>query len=99
MDIISLKKVLSASKEKVEELLAPLRVRQVRAKADLESAKLEEKLLTLEREVVEGVAKKDIDFAAVLKKMDEYDLTKRQIGQMAALIDGLFPAAVAEAAK
>jgi Zn-dependent oligopeptidase len=96
MDFNSLKSVLASSKEKVDEMLAPVRIRQVRAKADLEISKLEEKLITTERKIVESVAKKDIDFAAVLKDMDEYDLTQRQISQMRQLVDGLFPV---EAAK
>lgn len=92
MDFNSLRSVLASSKEKVDEMLAPVRIRQVRAKADLEISKLEEKLITTERKIVESVAKKDIDFAAVLKDMDEYDLTNRQITQMRQLVDGLFPA-------
>lgn len=91
MDFQSLRTILAASKEKVDEMLAPVRIRQVRAKAELEVSKLEEKLITTERKIVESVAKKEIDFAAVLKDMDEYDLTQRQINQMRQLVDGLFP--------
>ena len=61
MDFNSLRSVLASSKEKVDEMLAPVRIRQVRAKADLEISKLEEKLITTERKIVESVAKKDID--------------------------------------
>jgi hypothetical protein len=87
----TLTEILAASKEKLEEFLAPARARQIRAKADLEIAKLEEKLLTSEAKVQTLLCSKEIDFNAVLNEMDEHDLTARRIAQFGELMGGLFP--------
>lgn len=91
MQLKPLSELLKMTKEKVDESLAPVRARQVKAKADVEVAKLEEKLLTLEREITEACTQKDINFEAVLNKMDDVALTERRIGQFRELVEQLFP--------
>jgi hypothetical protein len=87
----SLKDIISSSKEKLDEFLAPVRAKQIQDKANLELAKLEEKALTSERKVQELLCAKEIDFNAVLNEMDEHDLTARRINQFGELLAGLFP--------
>jgi len=84
--------VLKYTKEMLDDALAPIRARSAKAKADMVSAKLEEQMLTLEREIHEACASKDIDFDAVITKIDKYDLTERKRNQVAKLIADLFPA-------
>lgn len=83
--------VLKYTKEMLDDALAPIRARSAKAKADMVSAKLEEQMLTLEREIHEACASKDIDFDAVIAKIDKYDLTERKRNQVAKLIADLFP--------
>lgn len=83
--------VLKYTKEMLDDVLAPIRARSAKAKADMVSAKLEEQMLTLEREIHEACASKEIDFDAVIAKIDKYDLTERKRNQVTKLIDDLFP--------
>jgi hypothetical protein len=85
------REVLAMTKEKLDEALAPIRARSARAKADMVSARLEEKMVTLEREIHEACATKEIDFDAVIGLIDKYELTERKNTQVKALIADLFP--------
>jgi Zn-dependent M32 family carboxypeptidase len=92
MQLKPLKELLKLTKEGLDEALAPVRARQIKASADVAVAKLEEKLLNLEREVTEACSKKDISFDLVLDKLDQYALTERRIKQFEDLVTQLFPA-------
>lgn len=83
--------VIAMTKEKLDEALAPIRARSARAKADMASAKLEETMVTLEREIHEACASKDIDFDKIISLIDRYELTERKAGQIGTLIGDLFP--------
>lgn len=87
----SFKELISMTKEKLDEAMVPLRVRQAKAKAEGELVKLEEKMLGLEAKINEKCAQKDIDFAAIADLMDDYDLTERRLGQVKVLVASLFP--------
>jgi hypothetical protein len=83
--------VLAMTKEKLDEVLAPIRARSARAKADMALAKLEEEMVGLEREIHERCASKELDFDAIIAKIDRFELTERKHRQIKALIDDLFP--------
>lgn len=83
--------VIAMTKEKLDKALAPIRARSARAKADMASAKLEEEMVTLEREIHELCASKDINFDQIIGKIDKYELTERKQKQVGALIADLFP--------
>jgi len=87
----SFREVLAMTKEKLDEALAPIRVRSAKAKADMVSAKLEEQMLTLEREIHEACASKDLDFDCIIGKIDRYELMERKRKQIDTLIGQLFP--------
>jgi len=72
-----------------------IRARSARAKADMASAKLEEQMVTLEREIHESCASKDIDFDKIIGLIDRYELTERKSLQIDKLIADLFPSEVA----
>lgn len=87
----SYKDLIALSKEKLDEALAPIRARSAKAKADLELAKLEEKMIGLEAAVQKLCAEKELDFDKIIAKIDEYDLMERRQKQVRTLIDDLFP--------
>lgn len=91
MRLKPLNEILKMTKDGINEALAPIRARQIKAKAELEVAKLNERQMTLEREIQEECAKADINFDAVIKKLDEYDLTTRKVKQFDKLVKELFP--------
>lgn len=83
--------LIAMSKEKLDEALAPVRARSARARAAVATADLEEKMLTLERQIHEACADKDIDFDAVIRKINEYELAERKFKQITKLVADLFP--------
>lgn len=83
--------VIAMTKEKLDEALAPIRARSAKAKADMTVAKLEEEMVTLERQIHEACASKDLNFDSIVSMIDKYELTERKSGQIKALIGDLFP--------
>jgi len=83
--------VLKYTKEMLDDALAPIRARSAKAKADMVSAKIEEQMLTLEREIHESCASKDLDFDNIIAKIDKYELAERKRNQITKLIGDLFP--------
>jgi hypothetical protein len=84
------KELVAMTKEKLDEALVPLRVRAAKAKAEGEVIKLEEKLISLETQINEACAKKEIDFNAIGDRIDEYELAERRLKQIQDLIKALF---------
>jgi len=74
-----------------DEALAPVRARAAKAKADLEVAKADEKLMSLEAEIHKLCAEKELNFDKITDKMDEYDLVDRRRVQITKLVADLFP--------
>lgn len=91
MELKPFKELIKLSKEKLDESLAPMRARAVKAKAELEMAKLDERRVQLEMQVQEICAQRDIDFTQLLTKMDEHDLNERRLAQYQQLLAQLFP--------
>lgn len=83
--------LIALSKEKLDEAMAPIRARQVKSKAEMEMAGLDADMLTKETEVQEMCCKKDIDFKALLAKLDEIALLERRKKQYSKVLSELFP--------
>jgi hypothetical protein len=84
--------IISMSKEKLSEALAPIRARKVRSQAELEMAKLDDELIRLESDIQEQCAKEDINFPSLLDKIDKVALLERRKTQYASVLAQLFPA-------
>ena len=89
----SYREVLAMTKEKLDEALAPIRARSAKAKAELEIAKQQEKLVSLETEIHKLCAEKDLNFNSIADKIDQYELAERRLKQIEALVRELFPPA------
>lgn len=85
------KDVLAMTKEKLDTALAPVRARGAKAKANLEVSKIEESMISLETEIHNMCAEKELDFIKITKKIDEYDLQERRLKQVQKLVADLFP--------
>lgn len=86
------KEMIALSKEKLDEAMAPIRARSAKAKADLEVAKIDEKMITLEGEIQRLCIEKDLNFDSIIDKMNEFALLERRKTQVTKLIEQLFPA-------
>ena len=91
MKLKPLAEILAMTKEKIDETLAPMRARHVKAKADMKIAELEEKGVTLERQIHELCTTKDIDFDRVADLQDQHALNERRAVQMRQIVSDLFP--------
>lgn len=86
------KEVLAMTKEKLDEALAPIRARSAKAKAELEIAKQQEKLIALEGDIHKLCAEKELNFNTIADKVDQYELAERRLKQIESLVLELFPA-------
>lgn len=86
-----LKAILAMGKQGVDDMLAAVRARQTKARADVAIAKLDENSITLEREIQELCTVPEIDFTKVMAKMDDYDVNDRRKTQLAKIVAELFP--------
>lgn len=91
MKLKPFKELISMSKEKLDEAMAPIRARQVRSQAELEMAKLDADILTKEGEVQEMCTKKEINFPQLLDRLDSLALLERRKKQYADVLKQLFP--------
>ena len=87
----SYQEVLALTKEKLDEALAPIRARSAKAKAELEIAKQQEKLIALETDIHKLCAEKDLNFNSIADKVDAYELAERRLKQIESLVRELFP--------
>lgn len=85
------KEVLKMAKEKVDETLAPVRVLRAKKQAELEIAKMDEKMATQEAAITELCCQKEINFDAIIKAQDEYALMERRRKQFVKIIAEMFP--------
>ena len=85
------KELVALSKEKLDSALAPMRARMAKAKAALESAKIEERMVSLEGEIQKLCTEKELDLEKIVGKLNEYALAERKAKQIKELIAALFP--------
>lgn len=99
MQLKPFKELIGLSKEKLNEAMAPIRARQVRAKAELEMSKLDTDLLNLETKIQEMCAEKDINLPLLLDRLDEIALLERRKAQYEKVLSQLFPVEDVSAVK
>lgn len=87
----SFREVVALTKEKLDEAMAPIRERSAKAKAELEIAKQQEKLISLETEIHKLCAEKELNFDSIANKIDSYELAERRLKQIERLVKDLFP--------
>jgi hypothetical protein len=92
MKLKPFKEILKMSKEKRDEAMAPIRAHKVKTQAQLEMAKIDEKLVTLEAEIQEMCTQREINFDALIKKLDDAAIQERRKKQYAKIVQELFPA-------
>lgn len=98
MTLTPYKKLLTMAKEAIDATLAPVRAHAAKKQAELEMAKLDERLATLESELNDICARRDVDFSLIIDKLDDIALAERRKGQFEKILREMFPAET-EAAK
>lgn len=90
MALMKYKDVLVLAKEKIKEVMAPLRAREMKKKAELEACKLETDIAEKEQKIQELASEYPIDFHKMIDQIDELDLVKRRKEQFEKIIDEMF---------
>lgn len=90
MKLLKYKDIISKSKEKVDELMAPLRSLRMRKKAESEMLGIDEKILDTESKIQDICLEYPIDFDKLLDTIDEVSILERRKEQYALVIKDLF---------
>lgn len=90
MKLMKYSDVLTLAKDKLKEVMAPIRAREMRIKAELEVARIEGQIAEKEQVIQDAVSKYPLEFDTVLESLDELDLLKRRRDQFNSLITDLF---------
>lgn len=90
MALIKYAEVLKFAKDKVKEVMAPLRAHEMKKRAELEISKLECTIAEKEEKIQEVSSQYPIDFDQLIEALDDLDLTKRRLTQFQNIIEELF---------
>jgi hypothetical protein len=90
MAILKYKDVLVMCKDKIKEMMAPLRAHEMKKKAEFEIAKLESQIAEKEQKVQELASQYPVEFASLLTALDDLELTKRRKKQFEKIIVEMF---------
>ena len=91
MTLTPYKKLLTMAKEAIDATLAPVRAHAAKKQAELEMAKLDERIATLESELTTVCSQKDVNFDSIINKLDEIALAERRKKQFGKIIGEMFP--------
>ena len=90
MDLMKYKDVLVLAKDKIKELMAPLRAYEMKKKAELEVAKLEGVIAEREQAIQQVASEYPINFDGLIDSLDDLELTKRRLTQFNSIIKDMF---------
>lgn len=90
MALIKYKELLVFAKDKVKEVMAPLRAREMRMKAELEIAKLESTIAEKEQKIQEYASEYPINFDKLIDALDDLALTDRRKEQFSKIVNEMF---------
>ncbi len=91
MVLLPYKEVLAWSKDKIKEALVPIHAAQAKQQGQLESLKINEKIVSLEAEIQELQMQHPFPWDSFIDKMDALALLERRKGKFEQYIGQLFP--------
>lgn len=91
MELKPYRKIITMAKEKISEALAPIRAMQVKKQAEIESAKLEEKIITQKVKIEEISSEYPVDFNKLINALDDLAINERKLGQFETILKEMFP--------
>lgn len=84
--------IIKMAKEAIDGMKAPLRALQMKKKAEGEMLEIESKMMDLDAKIQDLAGAYPIDFAALIKAIDERALLERRKAQFGKIIEEMFPA-------
>ncbi len=90
MALTKYKELLVIAKDKLKEVMAPLRVKEMKKKAELEACKLDSAIAEKEQRIQEYASAYPIDFYKLIDAIDDLELVKRRKNQFDKIIGEMF---------
>lgn len=90
MSLMKYQDVLVLCKDKIKEVMAPLRAREMRKKGELEVCKIDSKIAEKEQKIQEYGSTYPIDFDRLIDALDELELIQRRKEQFEKIISEMF---------
>lgn len=90
MALMKYSDILVLAKDKIKEVMAPLRAREMRKKAELEIAKLESIVAEKEQKIQECASAYPVDFDKLIDALDDLELTRRKVNQLGEIVKEMF---------
>jgi hypothetical protein len=90
MALFKYKDILVLAKDKIKEVMAPLRAHEMKKRAELEIAKIDSTIAEKEQAIQELAAEYPINFDKMIDAIDELELIKRRQEQFAQIIEEMF---------
>ena len=90
MKLISYKQALKMGKEKIGEMLVPVKFKRAKKQAELEMCKLEEDIAVKESELHEECCKEEMSFKKIIDLQDSLALLERRKKQYQKILDEMF---------
>lgn len=91
MKLKPFKEIISMSKDKLNEALAPIRARKVKTQAEMKKSEIDEKIVVIESEIQEMCTTTEINFDSLFDKLDKIGLLERRKKQYDKVLNDLFP--------
>ena len=91
MELSTYKSFLTSCKEKITEAMAPLRVREMRKKGELELCKIESSIAEKEQRIQEYAANYPINFDGLINALDNLELERHKLKQLSKILTEMFP--------
>ncbi len=91
MKLTPYKKLLTMAKQAVDETLAPARANAAKKLAELEMAKLDERIAVLQSDINVACSEKEISFNKIIEKLDELAMAERRKKQFEKIVSEMFP--------
>ena len=85
------KEILRMTKEKIDDCLAPVRANRAKKQAELEIAKMDEKIASQEAKINELCSEKEISFEKIINAQDDLSLMERRKKQFGNILKDMFP--------
>lgn len=91
MKLISYAEALKMGKEKLGEMLVPVKVNKARKQAELEMCKLDEKIAVKQNSLHEACSTEDLNFEKIIELQDDLALLERRKEQYGQILEEMFP--------
>lgn len=90
MTLMKYKDIIGMAKDKINEVMVPLRAREMKKKAELEIAKLEGAIFEHEQKIQQHASEYPINFDKLIESIDDLQIITRRKKQFEEIVQEMF---------